>query len=120
MQKRLILHNLCELYQAFKEEYPVVQIGFLKFCLLRPKWCIIARASGTHFVCVGFIHLNVKLLVDALPNNISYNVMLKPIVCDNKNRECMMCQCDQWPDDSELRTYLCELLQGFDDISIKQ
>ena len=34
--------------------------------------------------------------------------------------ECMMHQCNQCPDHSELRAFWCELLQGFDDISSKQ
>lgn len=77
MQKRLILRNLRELYQVFKEEHPVVQIDFSKFCSLRRKWCVIARASGIYSVCVCSIYLKVKLLVDVLPNNISYNALLK-------------------------------------------
>ena len=39
-QKRLILSNLKELYEAFEKTYPEVRIGYLKFCQLRPKWCI--------------------------------------------------------------------------------
>ena len=52
MQKRLILCNLNELYQAFKEEHPSIKIGFSTFCKLHPKWYIIAGASGTPSVCV--------------------------------------------------------------------
>ena len=88
--------------------------------LLRPKLCVIARASGTHSICVYSIHQNVKLLVDALLDNTYYKALLKLIVSDDKNREHIMHQCDQFPDDSEFRAFLCELLQGFDDISFKQ
>ena len=31
--------NLQELYTAFKEKQPNVNIGFSKFCALKPKWC---------------------------------------------------------------------------------
>jgi hypothetical protein len=52
IQKRLILSNLRELYQNFKEKHPVASIGLSKFAELRPKHCILAGASGTHSVCV--------------------------------------------------------------------
>ena len=37
-QKRLLLCNLKELYQAYKEKFPDHKIGLSKFCQLRPKW----------------------------------------------------------------------------------
>ena len=86
MQKQLLLSNLRELYQTFKDEYPVVHVRFFKFCSLRPKVCVIAKASGTHSVCVCLIHQNVKLLNDALPNSTSYKALLKLIVYNDKNR----------------------------------
>lgn len=62
-RKRLILCNLRELYLNFKSEYPNKKIGLSKFCSLRPKWCVLAGASGTHLVCVCTIHQNVILLI---------------------------------------------------------
>ena len=118
MQKQLIVSNLRELHQAFKK-YPLVQIGFPKFYSLRLKWCVFAGASGTHSVYVYFIHQNVKLLADALSNSTSYKALFKLLVCDDKKRECMMRQCDQCPDDSELRAFSSEVLQRFNDISFK-
>ena len=63
LQKRLLLLNLNELYQSFKEEHPQLQVGFTKFSLLRPLNCILAGSSGTHSVCVCLYHQNVKLLL---------------------------------------------------------
>ena len=54
VQKRVILCNLKELHSAFKSKHPTLQVGFTKFCSLRPKWCIVARASGTHSVCLHY------------------------------------------------------------------
>ena len=59
------LCNLQELYTAFKEKHPNVNIGFSKFCALRPKWCVLAGSKMTHPVCVYSAHQNVVLLVDA-------------------------------------------------------
>ena len=36
------LSNSQELYTAFKEKHPNVNIGFSKFCTLRSKWCVLA------------------------------------------------------------------------------
>ena len=62
VQKRLLLLNLKELYQLFKEEHSDEDIGFTKFSLLRPKHCVLAGTSGTHSICVYPYHQNVKLM----------------------------------------------------------
>ena len=63
IQKRLVLSNLREVYQFFKETYPTTDIGFCKFAELWPKHCALAGASGTHAVCVCTIHQIVKLMM---------------------------------------------------------
>ena len=63
VQKRLLLLNLKELYQFFKEEHPDAEIGFTKFSILRPKHCVLAGSSGTHSICVCSYHQNVKLMI---------------------------------------------------------
>ena len=64
LQKRLLLLNLNELYQSFKEEHhPDLKVGFTKFSMLRPKNCILAGSCGTHSVCVCLYYQNVKLLI---------------------------------------------------------
>ena len=62
-QKRLLLLNLKELYQSFKEEYADKYIGFTKFSTLRPANCILVGSNGTHSVCVCAYYQNVKLLL---------------------------------------------------------
>ena len=44
--------NLQELYTAFKEKYRNVNIGSSKFCVLRPKWYVLAGSKMTRSVCV--------------------------------------------------------------------
>ena len=58
--------NLQELYTAFKENHPNVNIGFSKFCALRLKWCVLAGSKMAHSVCVCSAHQNIVLLVDAM------------------------------------------------------
>ena len=60
------LCNLQELYTAFKEKNPNVNIGFSKLCALRPKWCVLAGSKVTYSVYVCSAHQYVMLLVDAM------------------------------------------------------
>lgn len=110
MQKRLILCNLRELYSCFKWEYPDVKVGFSKFCCLRPKWCILAGSAGTHTVCVCCIHQNVKLLLDAAKIEESYKDLIKMLVCNIENSNCMLRHCDNCPANTALIDYLTEKL----------
>ena len=54
-QKRLVLLNLKELCCRWKEQHGH-NIGFSSFASLRPHWCVLAGASGTHAVCVCKYH----------------------------------------------------------------
>ena len=65
-QKRLLLANLKELYSIFKSKHPLLEIGFSKFCSLRPKWCVLPGSSGTHSVCACTHHQNMKLILTPL------------------------------------------------------
>lgn len=96
-QKRLVLCNLNELYVAFKKAHPECQIGRSKFCELRPKWCILAGASGTHSVCVCIYHQNVKLMIDCAKLNVNYKELIDLLVCDINNYDCMMDLCENCP-----------------------
>ena len=51
-QKHLLLCNLKELYQPYKEKFSQQKIGLSQFYELWPKWCITISSSGTHSVCV--------------------------------------------------------------------
>jgi len=108
-QKRLILCNLKELFTAFKLKNPEAKIGFSKFCSFRPKWCVLAGASGTHSVCVCTIHQNIKLLL--APLNVHYKDLLKYLVCSPDRRECMVQWCSECPKSTDsLEDYLLQLL----------
>ena len=89
MQKRLLLLNLNELYSSFKSEYPNIKVGFSKFCVLRPKWCVLAGSSGTHSVCVCMIHQNVILLLQASNIEETYKELIQYLVCCINNKDYM-------------------------------
>ena len=57
------LCNLQKLYTAFKEKHPNVNIGFSKFCALRPISCVLADSKMSHFVCVCNTHQNVVAFI---------------------------------------------------------
>ena len=71
------LCNLQELYPAFKEKYPNVNIEFSKFCALRPKWSVLAGSKMTYSICVCSAHQNVVLLVDAMDWNLTYKDLIE-------------------------------------------
>ena len=71
------LCNLQEFYTAFKEKHPNVNIGFSKFCALRPKWCVLAGLKMAHSVSVCSAHQNFVLLVDAMDWDLTYKDLMK-------------------------------------------
>ena len=84
------LYNLQELYTAFKEKHPNVNIGFSKFCALRPKWCLLVGSRMSHSVCVCSAHQNVMLLVDAMDWNVTYKDLIKKIVYNPKSNKLLI------------------------------
>ena len=91
IKKRLILSNLQELFKNFKEKHPAASIGFSKFAELWPKHCILAGASGTHFVCVCTIHQNIKLMLHTfkLPSPFTtYQECLAWLMCNPATPGC--------------------------------
>ena len=47
---QVVLCNLKEAFQRYKNTFPVKLISFSKFASLQPKECVLAGASGTHSV----------------------------------------------------------------------
>ena len=110
-QKRLILCNLKELFSSFREKFPEIKIGFSKFCSLRPKWCILPGAAGTHSVCVCTIHQNAKLILS--PIGAKYRELTKFLVCDIDNKDCMVQRCPSCPKSTEVfQQRLYEMLEN--------
>ena len=89
--------NLEEWYTVFKEKHPNVNIGFSKFCALRPKWCVLAGLKMTHSVCVCSAHKNVILLVDAMDGDLTYKDLIKKIVYNPESNKCIMHRCESCP-----------------------
>ncbi|KAK2713715.1 hypothetical protein QYM36_009556 [Artemia franciscana] len=113
--KRLILSNLRELYSSFIWECPNLNIGFPKFCNIRPKQYVLAGSAGTHTVCVCSIHQNVKLLLDVVKIEESYKDLIKMLICNVENNECILCHCDNCPSDDALIEYLtAKLSEDYD------
>lgn len=116
VQKRLVLANLHEIYQLFKEKFPANKIGFSKFCDLRPKNCILAGKSGTHTVCVCTLHQNVKLMMNGAKMQDlkfddettlkSYHSCLAKIMCNPPSQHCYMDVCKECPGITKLKDVL--------------
>ena len=127
VQKRLVLQNLRETYALYKEENQNQKIGFSTFCSLRPKWCILAGAAGTHSVCVCLEHQNVKLAASAIRETQNYKAFLEALVCDVRNENCMVNdsagrqRCDKCPGKEAAKALLSEnFFEEFREIRYKQ
>lgn len=124
IQKQLLLCNIDELYQRFKDEYPNIKVGLTKFFTLRPKQCILAGDSGTHMVCVCTYHQNVKLMLNggdianltagSAMQLSSYKDCLRQMMCPNPTLTCHLMttktppneRCNSCPGLSAIREHL--------------
>ena len=97
------LCNLQELYTAFKEKHPNVNIGFSTFCALGPKWCVLTAWKMTHSVYVCRAHQNVVLLVDVMDWDLTYKDVIKKIVYSPESNKCIMHWCESCPDTATLK-----------------
>ena len=112
-QKRLLLGNGWDLYNIFRAKEGAPKIGYSKFWSLKPKWCVSPGSSGTLNVCVCAIHQNAELLAKACGE--SYKDMMEVLVCDTKNRYCMVHRCSSCPGMEVLREHLYITLENYDD-----
>ena len=100
------LCNLQELYTAFKENHPNVNIEFSKFCVLEPKWCVLAGSKMTHSVWVCSVHQNVMLLVNTVDWDLTYKYLIKKIVYNPESNKCIMHRCKSCPGTAALKEFL--------------
>ena len=109
------------MYREFKEKYPDHKIRFSKFAELRPKYCVLAGASGTHSVCVCRIHQNLKLMLliqeMQIPELATYHHWLAKIMCNPPHPRCYLGECDACPEIEMLKE---ELLTHLDEIDAEQ
>ena len=109
------LCNLQELYTTFKEKLLNVNIGFSKFCTLRPKWCVLAGSKMTHSVCVCSAHQNFVLLVDAMDWDLTYKDLITKIVSNPESNKCMMHRCESCLGTAILNEFLDQELSEHED-----
>ena len=107
MQKRLLLSNMREMFVAYRDRNGP-EIGFFKFCELRPKLCITVGSAGTHSVCVCTIHQNVKLMLAAWQINDYYKELICKMVCAIESKDCMLDHCEKCPGPEGLKEFLVD------------
>lgn len=114
VQKRLILGNLKEIYEQYKNEFQhSPKVGFSTFASLRPKYCIIAGANGTHSICVCVYHQNPKLMISAIGcKDINIKILMEKCVCNMNNKQCMLQQCRKCPGINGISNFLQLMLES--------
>ncbi|CAJ1061238.1 uncharacterized protein LOC119727986 [Xyrichtys novacula] len=112
-RKHLMLCNLHEAYEFFKELHPDVKVGFSKFAELHPRQCVLAGSSGTHSICVCTTHQNIKLMFTGCKSDSvtkgefkHYRHCLAAIQCNPPRIECFFGKCLQCPGTDRLREKL--------------
>ena len=122
VQKQLILCNLKEAYQVFKEENGV-HLGFSKFASLRPKQVVLPVTSGTHSVCVCTIHQKVILMMkgskilsfpeccslvgEDFIGKVTYSYFIAKSICNPAQVECYYGECSVCRDTGDLQMFIC-------------
>ena len=109
------LCDLHELYTAFKEKHPNINIEFSKFCTLRPKWCVLAGLKMTHSVCVCSAFQNVVWLVDAMDCDLTYKDRIKKILCNPDINKCTVHRFESCPGTATLKEFLDQELNEHED-----
>lgn len=127
VQKRLLLNNIKELYEKFKEEFPETEISLSRFTKLRPRCCIPVGKKGSHNVCVCRMHQNMKLKFIGLNNSLNQNngvqynyktsEILSSMVCENSTTKCFLLDCKNCPGAA---SFLNELDQLLNDHNVKE
>ena len=113
-QKWLILGNLEDIYRIFKGVHPTIKIAFSEFADLRPKYCVLAGANGTHTVSVCTIHQNVKLMIKVADSTVFKDKTYKDFLATlsyNPGVECFLGECRQCPDPNTFREILVEVFE---------
>ena len=95
-QTRYMLMSLREAHTKYGEEHPSQNIGFSKFCELRPQ-NIKCLDHLPHHVCVCAYHENVRLLLLALkdhtPLTAEFDAFRAQVTCDPNAKECLTGEC---------------------------
>ena len=111
------LSNLQELYKNYilQRKHPDVNIGFSKFCTLRPEWCVLAGWLTNELHCVCSAHQNVVLLVDLMYWDLTYKYLIKKIVCNPNSNKCMIHWRESCPGTAILKEFLDQELKEHED-----
>lgn len=97
--KRHILHNLKELYEMFRQEYPTRKVGLTTFSMLRPKQCVWPGHLQHQVVCVCEIHKNFDFLLKAARCTHKTAEIVEAAVCGNDDCHLGLCgACPKYDD----------------------
>ena len=97
-QKRILLNNLRETFELFKEENNNVNISRSSFAELRPAF-VIPKAALAHRNCLCLYHENICLLLKSVDKYVdgkycsSLQAFTDCLVCSATNEECMFGRC---------------------------
>lgn len=130
-QLRLVLMNLNEAYEIFKEEHPLKKLSFSKFAELRPKECVLTgQTNGIHVTCVCKKHQNVLLQLECLkkikmPNFDSMENVMKSMLCSTVTEACRLNECPKCSNEdtdeakAKMQEKISNLITAFENMGIE-
>lgn len=121
----LLMFNLREVYQLFKEKHPTVKVGLSTFCTLRPIEVRIASCKSQEVCCCPYCE-NMLFLFKAAPWKEDCHIkqlpdMITVLVCDTNDEGCMKSHCQSCPrsiDTSEI--LLASMDRDVEEVILKQ
>lgn len=107
VQKRILIHDLADLYKNWIKDSGLEIVPCLAFfASIKPKQCIYAGDPGSHNICVCCLHQNVKLKLSAVLPCINYKEVIESGVCSVENKNCMLKKCDECPKEGGIHDFL--------------
>ncbi|CAF3618617.1 unnamed protein product [Rotaria socialis] len=97
-QKRILINNLRETYEFFKDENKSVDLSRSSFADLRPVF-VVSKSALAHRNCLCVYHENVRLLLKDFDKYVdgthcsSLSTFTDSLVCSTNNEECMFGCC---------------------------
>ena len=97
-QKRLMLYNVPETFQHFKNDYPDLKIGLTRFRQAKPKFVKAPGSAGSHKVCVCILCENPKLMLNSIKHleGVKQNCseIIQEIRCNSNSDTCSSMTCE--------------------------
>src|SRR5580693_3655659 len=118
LPKRLLLFNINEALQLFRDENPSHRIGTTSFAKLRPKDVILADEKAAHITSQCQRCENMRLILGAQEEIKSIEELMWWASCDKSDEGCMTGSCQECKDLTQLREHLLYIMSESQQVEV--